>query len=141
MNSLFLRVERAVAPSLCGHQEMVGRVKTTVHVTVTPNSIYTISVGSTTQSGRKPWYLEECSSTLATTYSSGDIHSLGVVSHSVCICLILCQKLLFFSHRLHSFVCFQVTTDLKQRCTDKHSGTSASAPMAAGIIALALEAK
>ncbi|KTF75021.1 hypothetical protein cypCar_00027139 [Cyprinus carpio] len=75
------------------------------------NSIYTISVGSTTQSGRKPWYLEECSSTLATTYSSGDSHSLGVV-----------------------------TTDLRQRCTDEHSGTSASAPMAAGIIALTLEA-
>ncbi|XP_053474688.1 proprotein convertase subtilisin/kexin type 5 [Ictalurus furcatus] len=73
------------------------------------NSIYTISVGSTTRSGRKPWYLEECSSTLASTYSSGE--NLGIV-----------------------------TTDLKQRCTDEHSGTSASAPMAAGIIALTLEA-
>ncbi|KAF7688537.1 hypothetical protein HF521_013344 [Silurus meridionalis] len=73
------------------------------------NSIYTISVGSTTRSGRKPWYLEECSSTLASTYSSGE--SLGIV-----------------------------TTDLKQRCTEEHSGTSASAPMAAGIIALTLEA-
>uniref|UniRef100_A0AAY4DIR2 P/Homo B domain-containing protein n=1 Tax=Denticeps clupeoides TaxID=299321 RepID=A0AAY4DIR2_9TELE len=69
------------------------------------NSIYTISVSSTTQSGLKPWYLEECASTLATTYSSGD-----------------------------------VTTDLRLRCTESHSGTSASAPMAAGIIALALEA-
>lgn len=36
---------------------------------------------------------------------------------------------------------FQITTDLRQRCTDNHTGTSASAPMAAGIIALALEAK
>lgn len=35
----------------------------------------------------------------------------------------------------------QVTTDLHHRCTDKHTGTSASAPLAAGIIALALEAK
>ncbi|OWK01268.1 hypothetical protein Celaphus_00018380 [Cervus elaphus hippelaphus] len=34
-----------------------------------------------------------------------------------------------------------ITTDLRQRCTDNHTGTSASAPMAAGIIALALEAK
>uniref|UniRef100_A0A4W2FNP8 Proprotein convertase subtilisin/kexin type 5 n=1 Tax=Bos indicus x Bos taurus TaxID=30522 RepID=A0A4W2FNP8_BOBOX len=33
-----------------------------------------------------------------------------------------------------------ITTDLRQRCTDNHTGTSASAPMAAGIIALALEA-
>ncbi|KAL2100373.1 hypothetical protein ACEWY4_004767 [Coilia grayii] len=75
------------------------------------NSIYTISVSSTTQSGRKPWYLEECASTLATTYSSGDPTGNDVV-----------------------------TTDLRQRCTEDHSGTSASAPMAAGIIALTLEA-
>ena len=33
-----------------------------------------------------------------------------------------------------------VTTDLHHTCTVKHTGTSASAPMAAGIIALALEA-
>uniref|UniRef100_A0A8C1E302 Proprotein convertase subtilisin/kexin type 5a n=1 Tax=Cyprinus carpio carpio TaxID=630221 RepID=A0A8C1E302_CYPCA len=88
-----------------------GRVKTTAHVMVTPTAFTPSQVGSTTQSGRKPWYLEECSSTLATTYSSGYSRSLGVV-----------------------------TTDLRQRCTDKHSGTSASAPMAAGIIALTLAA-
>lgn len=35
----------------------------------------------------------------------------------------------------------QITTDLRHRCTDSHTGTSASAPMAAAIIALALEAK
>ena len=35
----------------------------------------------------------------------------------------------------------QVTTDLHDQCTDAHTGTSASAPLAAGIIALALEAK
>ncbi|XP_030623096.1 proprotein convertase subtilisin/kexin type 5 [Chanos chanos] len=75
------------------------------------NSIYTISLVSTTQSGRKPWYLEECSSTLATTYSSGETSGIGIV-----------------------------TTDLRHQCTDEHSGTSASAPMAAGIIALTLEA-
>lgn len=34
-------------------------------------SVYTISVSSTTESGHRPWYLEECASTLATTYSSG----------------------------------------------------------------------
>ncbi|KAI4821159.1 hypothetical protein KUCAC02_029106, partial [Chaenocephalus aceratus] len=33
-----------------------------------------------------------------------------------------------------------ITTDLRHRCTDSHTGTSASAPMAAAIIALALEA-
>lgn len=35
----------------------------------------------------------------------------------------------------------KVTTDLREKCTDSHTGTSASAPLAAGIIALALEAK
>ncbi|KAG9486782.1 proprotein convertase subtilisin/kexin type 5 isoform X1 [Eleutherodactylus coqui] len=75
------------------------------------NSIYTISISSTTESGKKPWYLEECASTLATTYSSGESYDRKVI-----------------------------TTDLRQRCTDSHTGTSASAPMAAGIIALSLEA-
>lgn len=36
---------------------------------------------------------------------------------------------------------FQVTTDIKNACTTDHSGTSASAPLAAGIIALGLQAK
>ncbi|XP_065278423.1 proprotein convertase subtilisin/kexin type 4 [Emys orbicularis] len=75
------------------------------------NSIYTLSVGSATESGRVPWYSEACASTLTTTYSSG----------------IKSEKQI-------------VTTDLRHRCTDKHTGTSASAPLAAGMIALALEA-
>uniref|UniRef100_A0A672HCK3 Proprotein convertase subtilisin/kexin type 5b n=1 Tax=Salarias fasciatus TaxID=181472 RepID=A0A672HCK3_SALFA len=75
------------------------------------NSIYTISISSTAESGRKPWYLEECSSTLTTTYSSGENYDRKII-----------------------------TTDLRHRCTDSHTGTSASAPMAAAIIALALEA-
>lgn len=36
---------------------------------------------------------------------------------------------------------FQVTTDLKNTCTIGHTGTSASAPLAAGILALALQVK
>ena len=36
---------------------------------------------------------------------------------------------------------FQVTTDLRKSCTESHTGTSASAPIAAGICALALDAK
>uniref|UniRef100_A0A8B9NU07 P/Homo B domain-containing protein n=1 Tax=Apteryx owenii TaxID=8824 RepID=A0A8B9NU07_APTOW len=80
------------------------------------NSIYTISVSSTTENGYKPWYLEECASTLATTYSSGAFYERKIVSSPA------------------------VTTDLRHRCTDGHTGTSVSAPMVAGIIALALEA-
>ncbi|XP_053076190.1 proprotein convertase subtilisin/kexin type 4 isoform X1 [Acinonyx jubatus] len=75
------------------------------------NSVYTLSVGSTTREGRAPWYSEACASTLTTTYSSGVATDPQIV-----------------------------TTDLHHRCTDKHTGTSASAPLAAGMIALALEA-
>ncbi|GFS03269.1 proprotein convertase subtilisin/kexin type 5 [Elysia marginata] len=75
------------------------------------NSIFTVSISSTSESGVKPWYLEECSSTLATTYSSGAINEKQMA-----------------------------TTDLHNRCTTTHTGTSASAPLAAGIIAMVLEA-
>ncbi|XP_063476689.1 proprotein convertase subtilisin/kexin type 4 isoform X4 [Symphalangus syndactylus] len=75
------------------------------------NSIHTLSVGSTTQQGRVPWYSEACASTLTTTYSSGVATDPQII-----------------------------TTDLHHRCTDQHTGTSASAPLVAGMIALALEA-
>ncbi|CAF0857724.1 unnamed protein product [Didymodactylos carnosus] len=77
------------------------------------NSIYTISISATTERGEKPWYLEECSATLASAYSSGNV---GGVEHDI------------------------LTTDLRHECTEKHTGTSAAAPLAAAIIALALEA-
>jgi furin len=70
-----------------------------------------LSVSSATENGLIPWYSEACSSTLATTYSSGSSGERKVV-----------------------------TTDLHHTCTSSHTGTSASAPLAAGIIALALEA-
>ena len=57
-------------------------------------------------------YSEACSSTLATTYSSGNGFERQIV-----------------------------TTDLKKMCTEEHTGTSASAPLAAGIVALVLQAK
>uniref|UniRef100_A0A8B9E2E8 Proprotein convertase subtilisin/kexin type 4 n=1 Tax=Anser cygnoides TaxID=8845 RepID=A0A8B9E2E8_ANSCY len=75
------------------------------------NSIYTLSVGSVLASGQRPWYSEACSSTLTTTYSSSTRSEVQIV-----------------------------TTDLRHRCTNKHAGTSASAPLAAGMVALALEA-
>ncbi|XP_069071965.1 proprotein convertase subtilisin/kexin type 4 [Pleurodeles waltl] len=75
------------------------------------NSIYTLSVGSTTEKGNVPWYSEACASTLTSTYSSGVKKEKQIV-----------------------------TTDLHHRCTEQHTGTSASAPLASGIIALALEA-
>ena len=40
-----------------------------------------------------------------------------------------------------NFFLLQATTDLYGKCTRTHSGTSAAAPEAAGVFALALEAK
>jgi len=68
-------------------------------------------VSSTTERGEIPWYSEPCSATIATTYSSGSSSDRQIA-----------------------------TTDLHHKCTTKHTGTSASAPMAAAIIALTLEA-
>ncbi|KAH7730194.1 subtilisin-like proprotein convertase [Aphelenchoides avenae] len=75
------------------------------------NSIYTLSISSATEKGNIPWYSEACSSTLATAYSSGATGERMIV-----------------------------TTDLHHSCTKSHTGTSASAPLAAGIAALTLEA-
>ncbi|XP_057700391.1 furin (paired basic amino acid cleaving enzyme) a [Corythoichthys intestinalis] len=88
-----------------------GRDKDSCNCDGYTNSIYTLSISSSTQNGNVPWYSEACSSTLATTYSSGGLTEKQII-----------------------------TTDLKAKCTDSHTGTSASAPLAAGIIALALEA-
>ena len=75
------------------------------------NSIWTLSIGSTSENGNKPWYAEECSSTLAVTYSSGSGKERQILS-----------------------------TDLHSKCTERHTGTSAAAPLAAGIFALVLQA-
>lgn len=75
------------------------------------NSIYTISVGGVTQQGTIPFYGERCSSTLAVTCSSGAYTDRKIV-----------------------------TTDLHNKCTIDYTGTSAAAPLAAGVYALALEA-
>ena len=75
------------------------------------NSIYTLGISSATEYGKIPWYSEACSSTLATTYSSGSGGERQLV-----------------------------TTDLRKSCTESHAGTSASSPLAAGLIALVLQA-
>ncbi|KHN71937.1 Endoprotease bli-4 [Toxocara canis] len=74
-------------------------------------SVYTLSISSATFDNRRPWYLEECPSSIATTYSSANMNQPAIV-----------------------------TVDVPHGCTRSHTGTSASAPLAAGIIALALEA-
>lgn len=76
-------------------------------------SMWTISINSATNDGQTAGYDESCSSTLASTFSNGKAGSedAGVA-----------------------------TLDLYGKCTTRHSGTSAAAPEAAGVFALALEA-
>ena len=57
----------------------------------------------------------------------------------MCVYIIFIIFLFFFVFFL--FFCLQATTDLYGKCTTTHSGTSAAAPEAAGVFALALEAK
>ncbi|KAI1259978.1 peptidase S8/S53 domain-containing protein [Xylariaceae sp. FL1019] len=73
------------------------------------NSIYSITVGAIDRQGIHPYYSEKCSAQLVVTYSSGSGDSIH-------------------------------TTDVgENKCADGHGGTSAAAPLAAGIFALALE--
>ncbi|CAG8952883.1 hypothetical protein HYFRA_00007597 [Hymenoscyphus fraxineus] len=73
------------------------------------NSIYSITVGAIDRKGLHPYYSEKCSAQLVVTYSSGS----GDAIH---------------------------TTDVgTNQCYNGHGGTSAAAPLAAGIFALVLE--
>ncbi|KAF2969015.1 hypothetical protein GQX73_g4545 [Xylaria multiplex] len=75
------------------------------------NSIYSITVGAIDRQGLHPYYSEKCSAQLVVTYSSGS----GDAIH---------------------------TTDVgENQCYSGHGGTSAAAPLAAGIFALALEVR
>ncbi|CAL8111481.1 unnamed protein product [Orchesella dallaii] len=75
-------------------------------------SMWTVSINSAINDGQNAHYDESCSSTLASTFSNGAKDpNTGVA-----------------------------TTDLYGKCTRSHSGTSAAAPEAAGVFALALEA-
>lgn len=72
------------------------------------NSIYSITVGAVDRLGLRPYYAERCSAQLVVTYSSGS------------------------GSNIH-------TTDVgENNCATGHGGTSAAAPLAAGIFALVL---
>lgn len=79
------------------------------------SSIYTISIGAVSRYGLSTYYDEQCSSTMAVTYT-GDTHRGGSSEADL------------------------VTTDLKHKCTTRFRGTSSAAPLASGIFALVLEA-
>lgn len=104
------------------------------------DSIYTISISSASQQGLSPWYAEKCSSTLATAYSSGDYTDQRIVS---VLCYAVSPSTMSVLWMLQLFFPPppQTSADLHNECTQTHTGTSASAPLAAGIFALALEQK
>lgn len=104
------------------------------------DSIYTISISSASQQGLSPWYAEKCSSTLATAYSSGDYTDQRIVSRPARVVREAIPLMCRYFYVL-CFWCFQTSADLHNECTQTHTGTSASAPLAAGIFALALEQK
>ena len=72
------------------------------------NSIYSITVGAVDRKGLHPYYSEQCCAQLVVTYSSGS----GDAIHTT-----------------------DVGTD---KCYSNHGGTSAAAPLAAGVFALVL---
>lgn len=75
------------------------------------NSIYSITVGAIDRKGLHPYYSERCSAQLVVTYSSGS------------------------NDAIH-------TTDVgTNSCYTNHGGTSAAAPLGAGIMALVLQVR
>ena len=76
------------------------------------NRVYTITVAAMDNYQQHPQYSEQCSGVLISTYSSAGSGLSGIY-----------------------------TSDWKNGCTSNHGGTSAAAPLAAGIYALLLEAR
>ncbi|KAM6959275.1 LOW QUALITY PROTEIN: proprotein convertase subtilisin/kexin type 7 [Aplochiton taeniatus] len=80
------------------------------------NSIYTITIGAVDENGWMPFYAEECASMLAVTFSSG-------------------------GNKMRSIVTSDWSMQHGTGCTDGHTGTSAAAPLAAGMVALMLQVR
>ncbi|XP_039987711.1 proprotein convertase subtilisin/kexin type 7 [Xiphias gladius] len=80
------------------------------------NSIYTITIGAVDENGRMPFYAEECAAMLAVTFSSG-------------------------GSKLRSIVTSDWSMQKGTGCTEGHTGTSAAAPLAAGMVALMLQVR
>ncbi|XP_051882055.1 PC3-like endoprotease variant B isoform X2 [Pristis pectinata] len=84
------------------------------------NSIYTVAVGAVSNLGLSTFYSEACSGVMAVVPTGG--------SSNVPFNLNLANELDL------------VTTELDNECTKTFKGTSSAAPMAAGVIALVLQA-
>jgi kexin len=91
------------------------------------NSIYSVTVSAVDHKGLHPYYSEPCAANMVVAYSSGS--GRHIVSFLV-LFLLAAQK------------GSQVTTDKgKNACSTTHGGTSAAAPNAVGVFALALNAR
>lgn len=81
------------------------------------NGAFALTIGAIGADNSSPYYMEECAAMLAVTYSSGG------------------------SSKSDESVPKISTIDIEDGCTDRHGGTSAAAPLAAGIMALALSVR
>ena len=94
------------------------------------NSIYSVTVSAVDSNGQHPYYSESCAANMVVAYSSGG--GKNIVS------------IIFLLQVNYSLIIFKLkhTTDVgKRKCTGGHGGTSAAAPLAVGVFALALEAR
>ena len=81
------------------------------------NGPFSITIGAIGADNLTPYYMEECAAMFAVTYSSGGQSKSDLSLPKIS------------------------TIDVNYGCTDRHSGTSAAAPLAAGIMALALSVR
>ena len=95
------------------------------------SSMYTIAVGSANPQGQEAYFDEACSGKMAVTFS---YNSNGYTQLVRTFAKSTKQSNLLYSP-------MQVSTSPQSKCTTSFTGTSASAPLAAGVIALVLESK
>lgn len=126
------------------------------------NSIYTIAVGSADQNGRQAHYDEDCSAKMAVTFSYNSntstppdkktkqlASSNNLLQTIFTLRVPILYELSMHAMQSHDHVMerdaftfyVQLTTSLNGHCSDSFTGTSASAPLLSGVIALTLEAK
>ncbi|XP_067951306.1 PC3-like endoprotease variant B [Watersipora subatra] len=88
------------------------------------SSPYTLSIGSINNYAESTYFMEWCPSTLAVIYTGGFHTKAEAMSNDE------------LSHPILKIV----TTDVRNKCTLNFQGTSSAAPLAAGVVALVLEA-